>query len=72
VSSLNQLSNLLSGLTDLQNSINSVSASCQQGALDEKNAANANDPVVINVFIKLATTPVQALIVFGDELNTLV
>ena len=72
VSSLNQLSNLLSGLTDLQNSINSVSSSCKQGAQDEKNAANANDPAVINVFIKLATTPVLALIAFGDELNTLV
>ena len=72
VSSLSELSDLMSGLTDLQNSINSVSASCTQGAQDEKNAANANDPAVINVFIKLATTPVLALIAFGDELNTLV
>lgn len=72
VSSLSELSDLISGLTDLQNSINSVSASCTQGAQDEKNAANANDPAVINVFIKLATTPVLALIAFGDELNTLV
>ena len=69
ISTINELNGLMNGLTDLQNNVNITATACKQAAQDEHNAANANDPVVINVFIKLATTQVQTLILLGDELK---
>jgi len=69
-SAIAELSDLMAGLTALQNGINGAATACGQGATDEKNAANANDPAVINVFIKLASTQVQTLISLGDDINS--
>lgn len=69
-STVNELNDLMNGLTDIQNGINTTATACKQGAQDEHNAANANDLVVIDVFIKLATSQVQTLISLGDELNS--
>ena len=70
ISTLNELNDLMAGLTDLQNGVNSTDSACKQGAIDEHNAANANDKVVIDVFIKLANTQVQTLISLGDDINS--
>jgi hypothetical protein len=67
---INQLNNVIDSATCLQNTINSVYASCEKAATDAQAASTSSGQTLEQVFINLAKPALTSLFNLGSELNT--